>query len=88
MDLHQGNVANYHAYHIRPPRHVAQIHLRGETRGKAHVQIALQTKQRRDQNEQFANVLEDVPFLQTSKSVLYTKVIEYVCGIINIVIIW
>lgn len=71
MDLDQGNVANYHAYHIRPPRHVAQIHLRGETRGKAHVQIALQTKQRRDQNEQFAHVLEDVPFLQRSKSVLY-----------------
>lgn len=63
LDLHQCYVPHYHPYYALSAGHVAQIHLRGETRCQAHVQVALETQKCRHQDEQLAYVLEDIPFL-------------------------
>lgn len=63
LHLHQRYVADDHLHHVLGRLHVAEVRLRGQPAGQAHVQVALQAEQRRHQDEQLANRVEDFPVL-------------------------
>lgn len=63
LDLHQCNIADDHLEHLARGRHIAEIGLRGEPGGEAHVQVTLEAQQRRHKDKQFAHVHKDFPML-------------------------
>ena len=63
LDLDEGDVSDDHLQNFTEALHVAQVGLRAQSRGKAHIQISLETQESRYQDEDFRHLPEDLPFL-------------------------
>jgi hypothetical protein len=67
--LDKGDISNDLAPNVFGANHVAEVGLGREARGKAHVEVSLQPKQRWHQNEQLGHFHEHRPMLWTHSAV-------------------
>lgn len=74
--LDKGDISNHLAPNVFGADHVAEVGLGGEARGEAHVEVALQTQQRRHQDEQLGHFYEHRPMLWTHRVELLISILE------------